>query len=125
MGLLNGLLAGDGTGEAAPLILNIQNLSAAGDTINKSPLIELRATSPLTMTSTPTITAGVSEAERMIIRGSDAVNTITLQSETNLAGSNLYMKTATDVVLGQNAWIEFRWDALTSRWNEQNRSLNS
>jgi hypothetical protein len=126
MGLLTGLLDdGDGENSSSLPALNIQNLTAATDTISKNPFIELRATSALTMTSTPTISAGLTDGERIIIRGSDNTNTITLQSESNLAGSNLYMEGGFNCVLGQNDWIQFRWNAITSTWDELTRSLNS
>ena len=125
MSLLKSLLSGAGEGSSTLPALNIQNLTGASDTITKNPFIEVRATSPLTMTSTPTISVGLSDGERIIIRGSDNTNTITLQSETNLAGSNLYMAGDNDVVLGDNDWIQFRWNALLSTWDELTRSLNS
>ena len=123
MSLLKSLLS-SGDAESLPA-LNIQNLAAAGDTIAKNPFTELRATSPLVMTSTPTISAGITDGERMIIRGSDNTNTITLQSEANLSNSNLYMKDGIDCVLGANSIIVFRWNNLNSAWNEVSRSLNS
>jgi len=123
MSLLKSLLS-SGDAESLPA-LNIQNLAAAGDTIAKNPFTELRATSPLVMTSTPTISAGLIDGERMIIRGSDNTNTITLQSEANLTGSNLYLDGGVDVVLGLNDTITLRWNNLTSNWHEDTRSINS
>ena len=127
MGLLNGLLTGAGNGGSSSTLpaLNIQNLTGASDTISKNPFIELRATSPLIMTSTPTISAGITDGERIIIRGSNTTNTITLQSESNLTGSNLYMEGGINCVLGLNDVIQFRWNALTNNWIEITRSLNS
>lgn len=124
--LLTGLLT-DGNGESSSSLpaLNIQNLTAAGDTINKNPNIELRATSPLVMTSTPTISVGLSEMERIVIRGSSNTNTITLQSNGSLGGSNLFLEQGVNAVLGLNDVIVFRWNALTSNWIEISRSLNS
>ena len=123
--MLISLLSDAGDGSSSLPALNIQNLTGVGDTISKNPFIELRATSPLIMTSTPTISPGISDGERIIIRGSDNTNTITLQSETNLAGSNLYMAGGVDIVLGANDWVQFRWNNLTGTWEEQTRSLNS
>lgn len=126
MGLLTGLLDdGDGVSSSSLPALNIQNLTAAGDTISKNPFIELRATSPLTMTSTPTISAGITDGERIILRGSNATNTITLQSNSILSGSNLFMEGGVAAVLGLHGWIQFRWNNLLSSWEEQTRSLNS
>jgi len=125
MSLLNSLLSGAGEGSSSLPALNIQNLTGATDTISKNPFIEVRATSPLTMTSTPTISPGLVDGERIIIRGSSNTNTITLQSESNLTGSNLYMEGGIDVVLGANDWIQFRWNNLLSTWDEITRSLNS
>lgn len=124
MSLLKSLL-GNGESSSSLPALNIQNLTAAGDTISKNPFIELRATSPLTMTSTPTISAGLVDGERIIIRGSNFTNTITLQSNSVLPGSNLFMEGGISVVLGLDDWIQFRWNAITSAWEEQTRSLNS
>jgi hypothetical protein len=125
MALLTKLLGDNGESSSSLPALNIQNLTGASDTINKNPNTELRATSPLIMTSTPTISAGLSEMERIIIRGSSDTNTIKLQSESNLAGSNLYLEGGFDCVLGLNDVIQLRWNALTSNWIEITRSLNS
>ena len=123
--MLTSLLSGAGDGSSSLPALNIQNLTGATDTISKNPFIELRATSPLTLTSTPTISVGLTDGERIIIRGSDNTNTVTLQSETNLAGSNLYMENGQSVILGENDWIQFRWNDLLGTWDEITRSLNS
>jgi len=125
MSLLKSLLSGAGDSSSNLPALNIQNLTGASDTISKNPYIELRATSPLTMTSTPTISAGITDGERIIIRGSNTTNTITLQSESNLTGSNLYMEGGINCVLGLNDVIQLRWNALTNNWIEITRSLNS
>lgn len=125
MSLLNSLLSGAGDGSSSLPALNIQNLTGATDTIAKNPFIELRATSPLALTSTPTISPGLVDGERIIIRGSDGANTITLQSETNLVGSNLFLEGGVNVVLGINSWIQLRWNAITSSWGEITRSLNA
>jgi len=123
--MLTSLLSDAGEGSSSLPALNIQNLTGATNTINKNPNIELRATSPLTMTSTPTISVGLQEMERIIIRGSSNTNTITLQSESNLTGSNLYMEGGINCVLGLNDVIQLRWNALTNNWIEITRSLNS
>lgn len=120
MPLLNCLLCGGGE---RPFL---QQSVSAGDTIDHTVVnIELVASAPITMTSTPTISNGTVDNQQVIIRGSSNTNTVTLQSETNLAGSNLYMDGGINVVLGQNDYIVFRWNNTTLNWCEQTRSLNS
>jgi len=121
MPLLNCLLCGGGDRPFSQ-----QSISGATDTIDPTLVnIELVVSSPTTMTSTPTIANGIYDNQQVIIRGSNNTNTITLQSVTNLGGSNLFMDGGVDIVLGENDYIVFRWNNTTSNWCEQSRSVNS
>lgn len=76
-----------------------------------------------TLTSTPSITAGVADGQRLLIKGTDAVNTITLQDEGTLPGSTLQLGAATRA-LGLNSQIELSWDSTTSMWCEISFAAN-
>ena len=84
----------------------------------------LTSTAPYTMTSTPTVVAGLFEGQSLTLIGTS--NEITLQDNAKLAGSLLSLKSDKDAVLGKGHWIEFVWLDIdgTYMWSEQSRFTN-
>lgn len=76
-----------------------------------------------TLTSTPTISAGTADGQRLLIKGTSASLTITLQDEGTLPGSTLELGAATRV-LGLHSQIELSWDATLVCWEEISYSAN-
>jgi hypothetical protein len=76
------------------------------------------------LTSTPTIAAGT-DGQRLLIRGADAINTVTMQDERNLSGSGLRMSGGIDFTLSKYDTIEFEYCGTDSKWVEISRSNNS
>jgi hypothetical protein len=76
----------------------------------------------VTMTSTPTIVAGVAAGQVIELIGLDDANTITLQDETTVAGTTLEMAGDVSFALGINDVISFRWTG--AAWVERYRSDN-
>lgn len=102
----------------------VQSLLAAG-TINPN-AAKIRVVgngAARTLTSTPTISAGAADGQRLLIKGTDAVNTITLQDEGTLPNTTLELGAATRV-LALNSQIELSWDSTTSKWCEISFSAN-
>lgn len=69
------------------------------------------------LVATPTITAPATDGQLLLIQGTDATNTVTLQDEGSLAGTGLELGAATRV-LGLGDTILLTWDSGTSRWYE-------
>jgi hypothetical protein len=76
---------------------------------------------PVTITATPTIAAGVTNTEFVIIEGQSDVNTVTLQSTNALAGSLLKFVTDT-ITLGAGDKVGVRYNGVTGLWEEEWRS---
>lgn len=72
---------------------------------------------PITVTAMPSITSPVSDGQLLIIQGTDATNTVTLQDEATLAGTQLELGAATRL-LGLGDTIGLLWDSVTSKWYE-------
>jgi hypothetical protein len=71
----------------------------------------------VTLTATPTITNPPTDGQLLLIKGTSAANTVTLQDETSLAGTRLKLGGATRL-LGLNDTILLSWDAAVSLWSE-------
>lgn len=71
----------------------------------------------VTLTATPTITVPANDGQLLLIKGTSAVNTVTLQDITALAGTQLKLGNATRL-LGLNDTILLSWDAAVSLWSE-------
>lgn len=69
------------------------------------------------LVATPTITAPATDGQLLLIQGTDATNTVTLQDEGSLAGTGLELGAATRV-LGLGDTILLTWDSATSKWYE-------
>ena len=72
----------------------------------------------ITLTSVPTISNGFS-GERLMIIGTSATNTITLQDESILTGSNLQLNSPT-VALGAGNVLELVYSITLGAWCEAN-----
>lgn len=103
----------------------IQTLAAANTISPNAAKIRVAGSGgPVTLTSTPTITNPVADGQRLVIMGTDAANTLTLQDETGLAGSKLRLAGAASVTLGLYDTIELLWDQALGFWVELGRSNN-
>ncbi len=78
---------------------------------------------PMLMTSTPTISGGTADGQRLLIKGTSAANTITIQDAGTLGGTTLELGAATRV-LGLYSQIELSWDATDSKWCEISYAAN-
>lgn len=77
----------------------------------------------LVITSTPSVSAGVADGQRLLIKGTSAADTIALQDNGTLAGSTLELGAA-NRVLGLNSQLELSWDSTTGRWCEISFAAN-
>ena len=77
-----------------------------------------------TLTSTPSIEAGLKDGQELTIQGTSNANTITLQDESNLGGSTLALSGGNDMTLGLGDMIKLKWDSGDSKWYEISRSDN-
>jgi hypothetical protein len=78
----------------------------------------------ITITATPSIAAGV-DGQRLLIQGTDNTDTVTLQDESNLAGSDLNLAGGVDFTLGRGDTIEVIYDSGDAKWFEITRSDNT
>jgi len=73
----------------------------------------------VTVTATPSITAGTADGQILHVIGTDATNTVTLQDNAGLSGSALYLNgTWVGSLYSQ---LELHWDASLSAWVENSR----
>ena len=101
-----------------------QTLSAGDTVLADAGTIRVQGNGgPVTMTSTPTIANGQDGQVLRIIGGSDT-NLLTIQSEENLAGSNLQLSGGNDFTFGLNDYLELVYDAVANQWIEASRSGN-
>ncbi len=94
------------------------SLTVAADTTitTKYRYLSLTAAGAVVLTDTPTIEAGSFIGQRLTLLGTSDVNTVTLQDNGTLAGSNLFLIDTTNRVLGSRDIITFVWDG--SSWYE-------
>lgn len=78
----------------------------------------------VTLTSTPTIAAPAFDGQRLLIMGTDNANTLTLQDESNFAGTKLRLAGGNDVTLGLYDTLELMWDDTTGFWVQVGTSNN-
>ena len=76
-----------------------------------------------TLTSTPTLVAAA-DGMHVIIQGTSDANTVTLQDESNLAGSKLQLAGGADMVLAAGDTLVLIYDAGDANWYEISRSNN-
>ena len=72
---------------------------------------------PILMGSTPTITPGTADGQLLIVQGTNNANTVELQDDATLLGSQLHLG-ATSRVLGKGDSLLLSWDATDALWNE-------
>ena len=73
----------------------------------------------VTVTKTPSVTAGTADGQELRIIGTSATNTVTLQDQTNLASSGLSLNG--NWVGGKDSVLTLHWDATQSLWIEDSR----
>ncbi len=94
-----------------------QTISAAGDTVvSTAELVKVTPNANITLTSTPSISDGEADGQRLYILNDSAVNTLTLQDESVLPGSNVRGKGGANVVIGPKEVVEFVWNATYTEW---------
>lgn len=77
----------------------------------------------VTLTSIPTIVDGV-DGQILILVGTDDTNTLKVQDDGNLAGSNLKLSGGVDFTLGQGDTLNLMFHSDTADWVELSRSDN-
>ena len=93
-----------------------QTLSAANPIVVDAGVVKVAGSGgAVTLTSTPTIANG-SEGEIIVIQGTDSTNTLTVQSESMLASTNLILNTAKRT-LGAGDRLVLRFDG--TNWREE------
>lgn len=78
----------------------------------------------VTLTSTPTIANPAADGQLLILEGNSNVNTLTLQDQSALGGSNLNLAGGTNATLGQGDILMLTWSTPMGCWNEICRSNN-
>ena len=76
----------------------------------------------VTLTSTPSITAGEYDGQRLTIHGLSDTNTVTLQDASVLPGSGVHLTHAYRCVFGKNDTMTLTWYETDSVWVELSRS---
>jgi hypothetical protein len=101
------------------LLFGSQTMGAgtAIDSESASSIYVAGSGTPITITATPSITAGLSDGQLLYLRGNHATNTITLQDAGTLAGSSLKLGAATRLINRSNTLL-LQWDANQSLWVE-------
>ena len=74
---------------------------------------------PVTVTKTPSVTAGTADGQRLVIIGTSATNTVTLQDQANLASSGLSLNG--NWIGSKDSGLTLHWDATQSLWVEDSR----
>lgn len=74
---------------------------------------------PVTVTKTPSVTAGSTDGEILKLIGTSATNTVTLQDQSNLASSGLSLNG--NWIASKDSVITLHWDATQSLWVEDSR----
>lgn len=104
----------------------IQSLAAANNISPDASTVRVQGSGgAVILTSTPTISGPpTTDGQRLTIMGAHATNTVTLQDESNFAGTKLRLNGGNDFVLGLYDTISLMWDATTGFWIETGRSDN-
>jgi hypothetical protein len=71
----------------------------------------------------PTIPNGSADGQRVLIKGTSAVNTVSIQDNTAVPGTNLELGAAARV-LGAYSQIELSWDLTDGKWVEISYAAN-
>jgi hypothetical protein len=73
----------------------------------------------VTVTATPSVTAGTADGQLLRLVGTDATKVVTLQDQANLAGSGLSLNG--NWAGGKDSVLTLHWDAGQSLWIEDSR----
>lgn len=92
----------------------IQTLAAASAILANASVVQINSVGNVLLTSTPTIANG-QDGQILVIINVDTVDTITLQDETNLAGTNLRLSAAT-IGLGPRDTITLTYNSSLGDW---------
>jgi len=88
-----------------------------------APLQKIYGTGGVTITATPSIVVAIQE-QIVVFLGTSDTNTVTLQDESNLAGSKLELSGAVDITLGLEDTLTLIYNTVTESWVELSRSVN-
>jgi len=100
-----------------------QVLTAATTITVDSTLHNVSAASPISLTNTPTLAAGI-DGQKIIIVGTSDTNTIILRDDRNLAYTDLFLSGEVDMTLALGDMIELFYDSSMPGWCELSRSIN-
>jgi len=114
----SGLLVGvRNAGRHVMLPAAATNITAVGNTIpSDAELVKITASASFTLTSTPSIANGQADGQRLYIMNEDTVDTVTLQDESALPGSNVRSRTAANIPLAPREIHEFVWSSVNTEW---------
>jgi len=103
--------------ERASVPMNsLQELEAADRIEHEFPTVQVAGVGgAVTLTSTPTISAGY-DGERLLIVGTDDTNTITIQDESSLPNSLIHNIGSTDVTIGLGDVVGYIYSKTTGFW---------
>jgi len=101
----------------------VQTLSAGTTVADNAGTIQMVGNGgAVTLTGTPTISAGV-DGQRLLIRGTHDTNTVTLQDVANLGTSALWLG-GTDFTMTQGDRLLLEYSGTLSAWVEISRTDN-
>lgn len=96
----------------------LQTLLAAGTINPNAPTVRVVGSGgAVTLTSTPTLQTATGDGQEVLIIGTDATNTVTVQDNGTLAGSKLKLGSASRV-LGLGSILKLHWDQGLGLWLE-------
>ena len=96
-----------------------QVITAVGNaiTLRDSVIVKIQANASYTLTSTPTIPDGL-DGQHLYIVNVDDADTITLQDEGTLSGSNIELKTGNTLAMAPKTMHHFVFIGVLSAWQE-------
>lgn len=102
----------------------LQSLVAADSITHPPDTVEVAGNGgAVTLTSVPTISNGYA-GERLLIIGTDDTNTVALQDESSLTGSNLQLNSGLTFTLGNGDSLNLVYSKTVGAWCEISRSNN-
>lgn len=100
-------------------VSSLQKLVAADTIKHETPLIQIQGKhAAITSTSTPTISDGY-DGEKITVVGQSDTNTVRLQDENELSGSNLKFAFMIGRTLGVGNSVDFIFSETTGFWHER------
>lgn len=96
----------------------VQTIGAGSTILVNAPKVKVVGNAgPVTVGTLPTLSNGTVDGDEVLIQGTDAANTVTLQDNGTLAGSRLRLG-ANNRVLGKGDTLLLSWDQADARWYE-------